>query len=91
MVMARPGMHRFSRPGPSWARGGVRHGLASDSQASHRAGGASSRPTRRTKEFAALSPLATLSPTQLADDLAVRDLTDPTQGGHAIQLLVEAD
>jgi phenylalanyl-tRNA synthetase alpha chain len=36
------------------------------------------------------SPLATLSPTQLADDLAVRDLTDPTQGGHAIQLLVDA-
>jgi phenylalanyl-tRNA synthetase alpha chain len=36
------------------------------------------------------SPLATLSPTQLADDLAVRDLTDPAQGGHAIQLLVDA-
>jgi hypothetical protein len=36
------------------------------------------------------SPLATLGPTQLAADLAVRDLTDPDQGGHAIQLLVAA-
>jgi phenylalanyl-tRNA synthetase alpha chain len=32
----------------------------------------------------------TLSPTQLARDLAVRDLTDPGQGGHAIQLLIDA-
>jgi phenylalanyl-tRNA synthetase alpha chain len=36
------------------------------------------------------SPAVTLSPSQLAADLAVRDLTDPTQGGHAIQLLVDA-
>jgi phenylalanyl-tRNA synthetase alpha chain len=30
-----------------------------------------------------------LSPTQLAHDLGVRDLTDPTQGGHALQLLID--
>jgi phenylalanyl-tRNA synthetase alpha chain len=36
------------------------------------------------------SPSVTLSPTQLATDLAVRDLTDPAQGHHAVQLLVEA-
>jgi phenylalanyl-tRNA synthetase alpha chain len=36
------------------------------------------------------SPAVTLSPSQLAADLAVRDLTDPAQGGHAIQLLVDA-
>jgi hypothetical protein len=36
------------------------------------------------------SPTITLSPGQLAADLAVRDLTDPAQGGHAIQLLVDA-
>jgi phenylalanyl-tRNA synthetase alpha chain len=36
------------------------------------------------------SPTTTLSPGQLAADLAVRDLTDPAQGGHAIQLLVDA-
>jgi phenylalanyl-tRNA synthetase alpha chain len=30
-----------------------------------------------------------LSPTQLAHDLARRDLTDPSTGGHAIQLLVD--
>jgi phenylalanyl-tRNA synthetase alpha chain len=36
------------------------------------------------------SPTTTLSPARLADDLAVRDLTDPAQGGHAIQLLVAA-
>jgi phenylalanyl-tRNA synthetase alpha chain len=33
---------------------------------------------------------ATLTPGQLARDLAVRDLTDPGQGPHAIQLLVDA-
>jgi phenylalanyl-tRNA synthetase alpha chain len=33
---------------------------------------------------------STLTPGQLARDLAVRDLTDPTQAVHAIQLLVEA-
>jgi phenylalanyl-tRNA synthetase alpha chain len=32
----------------------------------------------------------TLTPGQLAHDLAVRDLTDPTEGQHAIQLLVDA-
>ena len=31
-----------------------------------------------------------LSPEQLAHDLAIRDLTDPAQGPHAIQLLVDA-
>jgi phenylalanyl-tRNA synthetase alpha chain len=36
------------------------------------------------------SPATTLSPTQLAHDLGQRDLTDPDQGGHAIQLLVDA-
>jgi phenylalanyl-tRNA synthetase alpha chain len=36
------------------------------------------------------SPATTLSPTQLAHDLGERDLTDPAQGGHAIQLLVDA-
>jgi phenylalanyl-tRNA synthetase alpha chain len=36
------------------------------------------------------SPSVTLSPAQLAADLAVRDLTDPRQGRHAIQLLAEA-
>ena len=36
------------------------------------------------------SPTTTLSPARLAGDLAVRDLTDPAQGGHAIQLLVAA-
>jgi phenylalanyl-tRNA synthetase alpha chain len=36
------------------------------------------------------SPTLTLSPTQLAADLAVRDLTDPREGGHAIQLLIES-
>ena len=35
------------------------------------------------------SPTSILSSSQLADALAVRDLTDPGQGGHAIQLLVE--
>ena len=34
--------------------------------------------------------LSTLSPAQLARDLGVRDLTDPRQGHHAIQLLVDA-
>jgi phenylalanyl-tRNA synthetase alpha chain len=32
----------------------------------------------------------TLSPGRLAHDLAVRDLTDPSQGHHAIQLLIDA-
>jgi phenylalanyl-tRNA synthetase alpha chain len=36
------------------------------------------------------SPAVTLSPSQLAADLAVRDLTDPGQGDHAIQRLVNA-
>jgi phenylalanyl-tRNA synthetase alpha chain len=36
------------------------------------------------------SPATPLSPTQLAHDLGERDLTDPAQGGHAIQLLVDA-
>jgi phenylalanyl-tRNA synthetase alpha chain len=36
------------------------------------------------------SPTITLSPSQLAAALAVRDLTEPGQGGHAIQLLVDA-
>jgi hypothetical protein len=36
------------------------------------------------------SPTTTLSPSQLAQDLGVRDLTDPDQGRHAIQLLVDA-
>ena len=36
------------------------------------------------------SPATTLSPTQLAHDLGERDLTDPAQGRHAIQLLVDA-
>jgi phenylalanyl-tRNA synthetase alpha chain len=35
------------------------------------------------------SPTTTLSPSQLAQDLGVRDLTDPDQGRHAIQLLVD--
>jgi phenylalanyl-tRNA synthetase alpha chain len=33
---------------------------------------------------------ATLSPDQLARDLAVRDLTDPGEGDHAIQFLIDA-
>ncbi len=38
-----------------------------------------------------MPPLSTaLTPGQLARDLAVRDLTDPTQGDHAIQLLTDA-
>ena len=36
------------------------------------------------------SPVTTLSPTQLARDLGERDLTNPDQGRHAIQLLVDA-
>jgi phenylalanyl-tRNA synthetase alpha chain len=36
------------------------------------------------------SPAVTLSPSQLAADLAVRDLTDPGQGDHAMQRLVNA-
>jgi phenylalanyl-tRNA synthetase alpha chain len=32
----------------------------------------------------------TLTPSQLARDLAIRDLTDPTKGDHAIQLLIDA-
>ncbi|MEN3309447.1 MAG: phenylalanyl-tRNA synthetase alpha chain, partial [Micromonosporaceae bacterium] len=32
---------------------------------------------------------ATLSPDQLARDLAVRDLTDPAAGGHAIQTILD--
>jgi phenylalanyl-tRNA synthetase alpha chain len=32
---------------------------------------------------------STLTPSQLARDLAVRDLTDPTEGGHAIQRLID--
>jgi hypothetical protein len=35
------------------------------------------------------SPTTTLSPSRLAQDLGVRDLTDPDQGRHAIQLLVD--
>ncbi|MEN3273374.1 MAG: phenylalanyl-tRNA synthetase alpha chain, partial [Actinomycetota bacterium] len=31
-----------------------------------------------------------LTPDQLARDLAVRDLTDPNEGAHALQLLVDA-
>src|SRR5262245_35775293 len=31
-----------------------------------------------------------LSPEQLARDLAVRDLTDPAQGPHAIQILIDS-
>jgi phenylalanyl-tRNA synthetase alpha chain len=34
--------------------------------------------------------LTTLSPSQLAHDLGVRDLTDPNQGHHAIQRLIDA-
>src|SRR4029453_8300600 len=52
--------------------------------------GASARPTRRTRELAVPSPVITLSPTRLARDLGERDLTDPDQGRHAIQLLVDA-
>lgn len=33
--------------------------------------------------------LVSLSPEQLAHDLAVRDLTDPAQGTHAVQLVLE--
>lgn len=33
--------------------------------------------------------LVPLSPEQLAHDLAVRDLTDPSQGTHAVQLVLE--
>lgn len=33
--------------------------------------------------------LVSLSPEQLAHDLAVRDLTDPSQGTHAVQLVLE--
>jgi phenylalanyl-tRNA synthetase alpha chain len=33
---------------------------------------------------------ATLTPAQLAHELGVRDLTDPDQGDHAIQLLIDA-
>jgi hypothetical protein len=33
---------------------------------------------------------STLTPSQLARDLEARDLTDPTEGGHAIQRLIEA-
>ena len=33
---------------------------------------------------------STLTPGQLARDLAVRNLTDPTEGGHAIQRLIDA-
>ena len=36
------------------------------------------------------STRATLTPSQLARDLAVRDLTDPTGGDHAVQLLIHA-
>ena len=36
------------------------------------------------------SPASTLTPDQLARDLAVRDLTDPTEGDHAIQRLIDA-
>jgi phenylalanyl-tRNA synthetase alpha chain len=36
------------------------------------------------------STLTTLSPSQLARDLGVRDLTDLSQGDHAIQLLIDA-
>jgi phenylalanyl-tRNA synthetase alpha chain len=32
----------------------------------------------------------TLTPSQLARDLEARDLTDPTEGGHAIQRLIDA-
>lgn len=33
--------------------------------------------------------LVSLSPEQLAHDLAIRDLTDPVQGAHAVQLVLE--
>lgn len=33
--------------------------------------------------------LVSLSPEQLAHDLAVRDLSDPSQGAHAVQLVLE--
>jgi len=35
------------------------------------------------------TPPALLSPDRLARDLAVRDLTDPDEGGHAVQLVLE--
>jgi phenylalanyl-tRNA synthetase alpha chain len=33
-------------------------------------------------------PIA-LTPEQVAHDLAIRDLTDPSEGAHALQLLVD--
>jgi phenylalanyl-tRNA synthetase alpha chain len=33
--------------------------------------------------------VTTISSDQLARDLAIRDLTDPAAGGHAIQLLID--
>jgi phenylalanyl-tRNA synthetase alpha chain len=42
------------------------------------------------KENAMRSVHGTLTPDQLARDLAVRDLTDPAEGVHAIQLLIHA-
>jgi hypothetical protein len=48
------------------------------------------RSTRRTKVTPCHPQTTTLSPSQLAQDLGVRDLTDPDQGRHAIQLLVDA-
>jgi phenylalanyl-tRNA synthetase alpha chain len=35
------------------------------------------------------SPVSYLSPRQLARDLAIRDLSDPAAGAHAIQLLID--
>lgn len=35
------------------------------------------------------SPVTYLSPRQLRRDLAIRDLSDPTEGAHAIQILID--
>jgi hypothetical protein len=80
-----PSAADFSTPGPLGPCG-VFGALSADSSLELRAGGIPPDPLARFKE----SHLPTyLSPEQLARDLDLRDLTDPSCGPHAVQLLVD--
>src|SRR4030095_2895821 len=52
--------------------------------------GARSPPEEPLEGDAVPSTRTILTPDQLARDLALRDLTDPGQGRHAVQLLIDA-
>src|SRR5205814_5062597 len=72
-------------PGPEWAPAGSTPPELTTSRAYPRV--RAFRP-RRPASGSSVMP-AQLSPDQLARDLAVRDLTDPAAGPHAIQLVLD--